>query len=60
MISNVSNPNKFQLIKNLQSLRNPIIETIEVFSKDDISNITKTVNDNLRKSPVSVIIVRER
>jgi len=60
MISNVSVPSKSELIRNLHTLRNPIIETYEVFSKDEYKSVVKSLDTHLRKSNVSVIIIRER
>jgi len=58
MISNVSSPNKQELLRNISSLRNPSIQTFEVLSKDDIKDVTKTINEHLRKSSVSVVVIR--
>ena len=60
MLSQIINPNKSQLIRNIQSLTNPKISVYEVIDfkskKDVVSVINNTLNS---KIPFSVIIVRD-
>ena len=59
MLSQIINPNKSQLIKNIQSLTNPKISVHEVIDfktkKDVIAVINNTSNN---KIPFSIIIVK--
>ena len=59
MLSQIINPNKSQLIKNIQSLSNPKINVHEVIDfktkKDVIAVINNTSNN---KIPFSIIIVK--
>jgi hypothetical protein len=59
MLSQIINPNKSQLIRNIQSLNNPKISVHEIIDfkskKDVVSVINNTSNS---KIPFSVIIVR--
>lgn len=59
MLSQIINPNKSQLIKNIQSLTNPKISVHEVTDfktkKDVIAVINNTSNN---KIPFSIIIVK--
>ena len=56
----MSKPSKYELIKQIQSTRSPIIETFEVFSRDDKKEIMKSIDSNMRYGHFRVIILRER
>ena len=53
-------PSKQELLKQLQSTRQPILETFEVFSRDDKKEIMKSIDSNMRYGHFRVIIMRER
>ena len=59
MLSQIKNPNKSQLIRNIQSLNNPKISVYEIIDfkskKYVVSVINKTSNN---KIPFSIIIVK--
>ena len=59
MLSQIINPNKSQLIRNILSLKNPKISVHEIIDfkskKDVVSVINNTSNS---KIPFSVIIIR--
>ena len=50
---------KSELIKNIQSLRNPQIEVIEVFKKSDKVLINQKLDRLINKGHFSIIIVKE-
>ena len=59
MLSQIINPNKSQLIRNIQSLTNPKIsvhEVIDLKSKKDVVTVINNTSNN--KIPFSVIIVK--
>ena len=59
MLSQIINPNKSQLIRNIQLLTNPKISVYEVIdfkSKKDVVSVINNTSNN--KIPFSVIIVR--
>ena len=60
MISNIKKPTKTELIKNLQSLKNPNIETFEVFDQNNKNTLFKNITNYLRFGNLSVIIVRNK
>ena len=43
MISTIKKPTKTELIKNLQSLKNPNIETFEVFDQQHKNTLFKNI-----------------
>lgn len=53
-------PSKQELIKQLQRTRQPILETFEVFARDDKKEIMKSIDNNMRYGHFRVIILRER
>ena len=56
MLSQIVKPTKSQLVKNIQSLRNPKIEVYEIMDIDNKNKFVKNIN-NL-KTPYSIILVR--
>ena len=56
MLSQIVKPTKYQLVKNIQSLRNPKIEVYEIMDIDNKNKFIKSIN-NL-KTPYSIILVR--
>ena len=56
MLSQIVKPTKSQLVKNIQSLRNPKIEVYEIMDIDNKTKFIKSIN-NL-KTPYSIILVR--
>ena len=56
MLSQIVKPTKSQLVKNIQSLRNPKIEVYEIMDVDNKNKFIKSIN-NL-KTPYSIILVR--
>ena len=60
MISSIKKPTKTELIKNLQSLKNPNIETFEVFDQQHKNTLFKNITNYLRFGNLSVIIVRNK
>ena len=59
MLSQIINPNKSQLIRNIQSLNNPKIsvhEIIDFKSKQDVVSVINKTSNN--KIPFSIIIVK--
>lgn len=53
-------PSKQEFTKQLQQTRQPMIETFEVFSRDDKKEIIKSIDSNMRYGHFRVIIMRER
>ncbi len=58
MISNIKKPTKTELVKNIQSLKNPNIEVFEVFDNQHKNTLLKNVTNYLRFGHLSVIIIR--
>ena len=59
MLSQIINPTKSQLIKNIQSLSNPKItvhEVIDFKTKKDVVSVINNTSNN--KIPFSIIIVK--
>ncbi len=59
MLSQIINPNKSQLIRNIQSLTNPKIsvhEVIDFKSKKDVIAVINNTSNN--KIPFSIIIIK--
>ena len=59
MISSTVTPSKIELIKKIQSLKNPNIEVIEVFQKSDKVLINRKLDHLINKGHFSIIIVKE-
>jgi len=59
LISSTVTPSKSELIKNIQSLRNPQIEVFEVFKKSDKVLINQKLDRLINKGHFSIIIVKE-
>jgi len=53
-------PSKQELLKQIQQTRQPILETFEVFSRNDKQDIIKSIDSNMRYGHFRVIILRER
>jgi hypothetical protein len=60
MISTIKKPTKTELIKNLQSLKNPNIEVFEVFDQNNKNTLFKNITNYLRFGNLSIIIVRNK
>ena len=60
MISNVVKPNKLQLVKKIQSLRESMIKTFEVVDEKSKRDITKRLDWELRKGSFSIILITDK
>ena len=59
MLSQIINPNKSQLIRNIQSLTNPKISVHEVIDFKSKKEVVSVINNKSNsKIPFSVIIVK--
>ena len=58
MISNITKPSKSDLLKNIQLLKNPTIEVLEVFERGDKPKLNSIFDVMLRKGNFSVILIR--
>ena len=59
MLSQIINPNKSQLIKNIQSLTNPKISVHEVIDFKTKKNVVSLINNTSNnKIPFSIVIVK--
>jgi hypothetical protein len=60
MLGSINTPsNKSQLIKSIQSLKNPQIEVIEVFDRSDKSKLTQQFDKMISKGNFTVIFLKE-
>ena len=59
MLSNIKPPTKLELIKNLQSLKSPQIEVLEVMGRSDKIKLTTQFDKMISKGNFSIIFVRE-
>ena len=59
MLSNIKPPTKLELIKNLQSLKSPQIEVLEVMGRSDKNKLTTQFDKMISKGNFSIIFVRE-
>ena len=59
MISSTVTPSKIELIKKIQSLKNPNIEVIEVFQKSDKVLINRKLDHLINKGHFSIILIKE-
>jgi len=59
MLSNIKPPTKLELIKNLQSLKSPTIEVLEISGRSDKSKLTTQFDRMVSKGSFSIIFVRE-
>ena len=60
LISNVVKPNKLQLVKKIQSLRESMIKTFEVVDEKSKRDITKRLDWELRKGSFSIILITDK
>ena len=60
MISTIKKPTKTELIKNIQSLKNPNIEVFEVFDQNNKHILFKNITNYLRFGNLSVIIIKNK
>jgi hypothetical protein len=60
MISTIKKPKKSELIKNIQSLKNPNIEIFEVFDQQLKNILFKNITNYLRFGNLSVIIIKNK
>ena len=60
LISNVVKPNKLQLVKKIQSLRESMIKTFEVVDEKSKRDLEKRLDWELRKGSFSVILIRDK
>lgn len=60
MISNIIKPSKSELLRNIQSLKNPTIEVIEVLERGDKLKLNSLFDMMLRKGNFSIILIREK
>ena len=59
MLSNIKPPTKLELIKNLQSLKSPQIEVLEIMGRSDKIKLTTQFDKMISKGNFSIIFVRE-
>ena len=60
MISTIKIPTKTELIKNIQSLKNPNIEIFEVFDQQHKNTLFNNITNYLRFGDLSVIIIKNK
>ena len=60
MISNFVKSSKTQLVRSIQSLRNPLIETFEVIDEKSRKDIIQKINGLSKKSNFSIIFVKDK
>jgi hypothetical protein len=60
MISTIKKPTKTELIKNIQSLKNPNIEIFEVFHQQHKNILFNNITNYLRFGNLSVIIIKNK
>ena len=60
MISTIKKPIKTELIKNIQSIKNPNIEIFEVFDQQLKNTLFKNITNYLRFGNLSVIIIKNK
>ena len=49
--------NKPELIRSIQSLHNPKLTVYEVFDKKTLSAATKKIENDLRRNPVTLVVI---
>lgn len=59
MLSNIKPPTKIELVKNIQSLKSPTIEVIEVFSRNDKPKLNSQFDKMVTKGNFTVIFIKE-
>tara|TARA_B100001093_G_scaffold118642_1_gene111233 strand:+ start:1120 stop:1299 length:180 start_codon:yes stop_codon:yes gene_type:complete len=59
MLSNIKPPTKLELIKNLQSLKSPTIEVLEIMGRGDKTKLSTQFDRMVTKGSFSIIFVRE-
>jgi hypothetical protein len=59
MLSNVKPPSKTELVRNIQSLRSPKIEVIEVFGRGDKPKFNSVFDKLITKGNFTVIFIKE-
>ena len=60
MISTIKESTKTELIKNIQSLKNPNIEIFEVFDQQLKNTLFNNITNYLRFGNLSVIIIKNK
>ena len=60
MLSEIIKPNKSQLVRKIQNLRNPKIETFEVIDDHSKREVSKKLDMEIRKGHFSVILIRDQ
>ena len=60
MISSIKKPTKTELIKNIQSIKNPNIEIFEVFDQQHKNTFFNNITNYLRFGNLSVIIIKNK
>jgi len=59
MLSNIKPPTKIELVKNIQSLKSPSIEVVEVFGRSDKTKLNLLFDKMVNKGNFSVIFIKE-
>lgn len=59
MLSNIKPPTKIELVKNIQSLKSPSIEVLEVFGRSDKTKLNLLFDKMVNKGNFSVIFIKE-
>ena len=60
MLSEIIKPNKSQLVRKIQNLRNPKIETFEVIDDQSKREVSKKLDIEIRKGHFSIILIRDQ
>ena len=60
MISNFIKSSKSQLVRKIQTLRNPFIETFEIVDDKSRKEVIQKINGLSKKSNFSIIFVKEK
>ena len=59
MLSNIKPPSKIELVKSIQSLKQPKIEVVEVIERKDKSKVSYLFDRMMMKGNFSVIFIKE-
>ena len=58
MLSEIVKPNKSQLIRKLNNLKNPKIEIFEVFDDNSKNNLIRKLGLEIRKGNFSIVMIK--
>ena len=59
MISNIVKLSKSELVRKIQSLRSPKIDSFEIIDENSKRDVSKKLDMELRKGIFSIILIRE-